>query len=90
MGRVRGHDRAMPRLSTAALLDQLGQTCARLLYKPGTAFLAQQRPIEPVVLGDLLGLQGSAGLSVQFQLWDLHDAEFRTASLENGRSNDHA
>jgi len=35
------------------LLDQLSKTCAHLLHKPGAAFFPQQRPIEPVVLGDL-------------------------------------
>ena len=57
MGNARhvfGLDRSVPHLSTAALLDQLSQTRPHFPHKLGTAFFPQQRPIEPVVLGDLL------------------------------------
>src|SRR5581483_6471471 len=54
MSLVFGQDRAVPHLSTAALLDQFSQTRAHLPYKPGAPLFPQQRPIQPVVLGDML------------------------------------
>src|SRR5579871_220952 len=38
----------------SALFDQVGERCAHLPHKPGAALAAQQRSIQPFVLGDML------------------------------------
>src|SRR6185503_7272880 len=43
-----------PMRKVPALFEQAGQRRAHLPYKPGAAFSAEQRSIEPFVLGDML------------------------------------
>lgn len=47
-------------------------------------------PVSMATMHLRLDVQGNTALSVQLQMWDLHDAEFQTTYLENEGTDDHA
>src|SRR6266487_1557871 len=70
-GASRGN-RSVRKVSLPALFDQVRKTRTHLPHKPGAALAAEQRPVEPVVLGDMLEeLHPDLGRMFSPQLSDL-------------------